>query len=200
MSKKIAIIFILLLSSSCARWNEPTIPLPKRTILTITASFVGNVNSTDGSYFIIFDNDNDVDGVDGPYIDVNTNRWINTTHYIKLKNGRFYFGTMPPSVEEPPKEEPFIAEPESGNKIIIQIDISTYFGNIQCLQINVVTLDKDNNVIDMLDENKEIRNAYISYNISEQFPTLTLDNENDAVGEGFKHLNIKEVRIEKSIN
>lgn len=189
--KKLLIAFIILLFLSCARWKDPP-ELPKKTVLTITISCVGNADSYNGSYFILFDNDNDIS--DGPYINLETNELINATYYVGLKDNIFRIGQISSA------GEPLSTASVGENKIIVQIATS-YFGNVERLQINVATFDKNGNIIDTLDKNGEVRDAYISYDIvsgSLLAGADGKDKEGDTTEEN-KHLDIKEVKIEKSV-
>jgi hypothetical protein len=139
------IIFsIILLVSGCARWPDGPGPGPGETDyqLKITVEVAGEINTTEGIYYIVLDADSD--SIDGP--DANINFWEDDYYYIKLENGFFSFAQVKDGVET----TAFNGGSFSGNKIQATIANSD-LGNPSSIDINVLTTDSDNNTYDSLD-------------------------------------------------
>ncbi len=139
------VIGIILVASGCARWPDGPGPEPGETDyqLQITVQVYGELNLSDGIYYIVLDNNGN--SADGPGEEVDG--WNDDYYYVKLD----YWSIELAQVDEssPPIEltDSLISDDE------FQVTISlSDLGEIEdSIDFNVVTTDSDNNTYDYLD-------------------------------------------------
>lgn len=139
------IIVVMVAASGCARWPEPE-PEPGEPEyqLEITVEVVGEINTTDGLYYIVLDADGDP--ADGPGDDILF--WKDSYYYIKLDSMDFHFA----QVEEDSPELELVDSSYSGKKLQATVALSDLGDPEVSIDINVITTDLDNNTYDSLDD------------------------------------------------
>jgi len=139
------VIGIILVASGCARWPDGPGPEPGETEyqLQITVQVYGELNLSDGLYYIVLDNNGN--SADGPGEEVDG--WNDDYYYVKLDYWGFDFARV---VDEGSSSltltDSFIGDDE------FQVTISlSDLGNPSSIDFNVVTTDSDNNTYYYLD-------------------------------------------------
>ena len=156
---KRAIIILLMMVviagvSGCVRYPGEPGPEPGETDyqLQITVQVSGELNVSDGIYYIVLDaNENPADGPED-----NVEDWEDDFYYIELKSDFFSFA----QVEEGSPELQLTDSSYSGDKLEITIALSD-LGDPSSVDINVVTTDSDYNTYDYLDDGYFTINAKI---------------------------------------
>ena len=164
------VIGIILVASGCARWPDGPGPEPGETDyqLQITVQVYGELNLSDGIYYIVLDNNGN--SADGPGEEVDG--WNDDYYYVKLD----YWSIELAQVDEssPPIEltDSLISDDE------FQVTISlSDLGEIEdSIDFNVVTTDSDNNTYDYLDNYLNIGTTFGS--MAEDYNSSS-DLEND---------------------
>ena len=137
------IIGTLAIVAGCARWPEEPEPEPGTDYqLEITVEVAGEINSYSGIYYIVLDADEE--SIDGPEDDLFF--WDDDFYYIKLENDFFYFA----KVEEGSPELDLTDYSYSENGLRVTIALSD-LGDLNSIDINVITTDSENNTYDHLD-------------------------------------------------
>jgi len=146
--KKRTIIILLIIGivavlPGCVRYSGEHEPEPgeENYQLEITVEVAGEINTDDGIYYIVLDNNGN--SADGPGDDISS--WDDRFYYIKLEDGFFDFAQV-----EDGFESTFDGGSFSGDKIQTTIALSD-LEDPSSVDINVVTTDSDNNTYDYLD-------------------------------------------------
>ena len=146
--KRVIIILLMIgtmaVVAGCARWpNEPEEPGETNYQLKITVQVLGELNVSDGMYYIVLDNNGNP--ADGPGKEVDD--WEDEYYYVQLDDWGFDFARV---VDEGSSSltltDSFIGDDE------FQVTISlSDLGNPSSIDFNVVTTDSDNNTYYYLD-------------------------------------------------
>jgi len=147
--KKRAIIILLMIGvisvvSGCARWPDGPGPGPGTEYqLQITVQVLGEINVSDGIYYIVLDNNGN--SADGPGEEVDG--WNDDYYYVKLDDWGFDFAR----VDETSSSIPLTDSLTDYDELQVTINLSD-LGEIEdSIDFNVVTTDLDNNTNDYLD-------------------------------------------------
>ena len=174
----VLVIGIIGWMSGCARWPTPE-PPPGETEyqLRITVEVKGEINVTEGIYYIVFDADSD--STDGPGDDLNL--WDDDYYYIMLDEWGFSFAQVKDDFEST-----FYGGSITGNnKFQITIAISD-LGDPTRIDINVLTSDSDNYTYDSLSD------GYFFISTSYGSSKTISDSEGDS-GDGGEDFDINKV-------
>jgi len=183
MNVKRAIIVLLAIglmaaATGCARWPDGPGPGPGTDYqLEITVEIAGEINSSDGIYYIVLDAD--ANSATGPGDDVSS--WDDRFYYIKLEDGFFDFAQVQDDFESI-----FDGGSLSGDKIQVTIALSD-LEDPSSVDINVLTTDSDNNTYDSLDS------GYFSINATVLGSKPPIDDWPDDSGDGGADFDIVKV-------
>ena len=135
---------VMAVVSGCARWPDGPGPGPGAEYqLQITVQVLGELNVSDGIYYIVLDNNgNSADGPGGEVDD-----WEDEYYYVQLDDWGFDFTQVGEGSSSIALTDSLIGVDE------LQVTISlSDLGEIEdSIDFNVVTTDSDNNTYDYLD-------------------------------------------------
>jgi len=173
---------IMVITAGCARWpNEPGEPGETNYQLKITVEVKGEINPSEGNYYIVLDaNENPADEPGD-----NVEDWEDDFYYVKLDSMGFYFSR----VEEESSQITLTNSSHSGNKLQVTIAISD-LEDPKSIDINIVTTDSDNNTYDSLDS------GYFSINTTVLGSNPPIDDLADDSGDGGEDFDIVKVTAE----
>ena len=175
---KRAIIILLMIGiiavvAGCARWPGEPGPEPEPSEpeyqLKITVQVLGELNVSDGIYYIVLDNNgNPADGPGGEVDD-----WEDEYYYVKLDDWGFDFAQVDEGSSSITLTDSLISDDE------LQVTISlSDLGNPSSIDFNVVTTDLDNNTYDYLGDYLTIGTTFGS--MKEDYDSLgDLENDED---------------------
>ena len=166
------VIGIILVASGCARWPDGPGPGPEpgetEYQLQITVQVLGELNVSDGIYYIVLDNNGNP--ADGPGEEVDG--WNDDYYYVKLDYWGFDFAR----VDEGSTPIELTDSSISDDEFQVTISLSD-LGEIEdSVDFNVVTTDLDNNTYDYLDSYLNIGTTFGS--MAEDYDSPG-DSEND---------------------
>jgi len=156
------IIGVMVVVSGCARWPDGPGPGPGAEYqLQITVQVLGELNVSDGIYYIVLDNNgNSADGPGGEVDD-----WEDEYYYVQLDDWGFDFTRVDEGSSSIALTDSLIGVDE------LQVTISlSDLGEIEdSIDFNVVTTDSDNNTYDYLDNYLTIGTTFGS--MAEDYPS-----------------------------
>ena len=163
------VIGIITVVAGCARWPDGPEPEPGTEYqLKITVQVLGELNVSDGIYYIVLDNNGN--SADGPGEEVDD--WEDEYYYVQLDDWGFDFTRVEEGSSSIALTDSLIGLDE------LQVTISlSDLGEIEdSIEFNVVTTDSDNNTCDYLDNYLTIGTTFGS--MAEDYDSLG-DSEND---------------------
>ncbi len=151
--------------------------------LVITVSFADRIRPAGGSYYIAFNVDDSI--LLGPQPDS-----TNWQHYVVLRGGRFFFGTVPPAPYRPFGFET-IRPPEpyaygqilpDGRTMRVQVALSALqtTPSLRQVKINIVTVDDLLRPIDALGRGSDDRFGFVTLNLLRDTYVTFTDPARDA--------------------
>jgi len=148
------VLAVTLLSTGCARWTGEPGPEPEpgetEYQLQITVQVYGELNTDDGIYYIVLDNNgNSADGPGGEVDD-----WEDEYYYIQLDDYGFYFTRVEEGSSSIALTDSLISDDDEFQVTISLSDLGEIENSID---FNVVTTDTDNNTYYYLDNYLNIR-------------------------------------------
>src|SRR2546430_7264074 len=153
------------------------------TQLIVTMNLAGPVKLTGGSYYIAFTVDDSI--LTGPQSD--SSNW---THYVLYRQGRFFFGRVPPApvrpfgfeAIRPPTPYPYGEVSPDRRPLQVRValtDLQTGPTPPLKIKLNFVTVDENLHAIDALGSGAGDRFGFVTFDLrKDTFLTLT-----DAIGD-----------------
>jgi len=170
MNLKRVIIILLMIGivavvAGCVRWPGEPEPGPEpgepEYQLQITVQVLGELNVSDGIYYIVLDNNGNP--ADGPGEEVDD--WEDEYYYVKLDYWGFDFSR----VDEGSSSIPLTDSWTDYDELQVTINLSDLGETENSIDFNVVTTDSDNNTYDYLDNYLNIGTTLGS--IAEDYPS-----------------------------